>query len=272
MLILLTGATGFVGHHLMDELVARGHKIRVLAREIRVLPPTIQSVTWALGDKLMPECLRDVDAIIHLAHDFSGVDGTQRTIEGTRHLFQQAHGAGVQRQILVSSYSAGPHAKSSYGRSKYILEQVFHENNGLIVRPGLVLGNGGIFGRIRKVSQHWSVIPLPDGGCGLVPVIAIELLVKRLADLVAAANPPFENNLFEPELVSLRTLVWRAASEVGRRPWILPVPAKLVMTGLWLAESLHLKLPVNCDNLSGFLANQSAGHTSSLGSNLEFIQ
>lgn len=52
--------------------------------------------------------------------------------------------------------------------------------------------------------------------------------------------------------------------EVRRQPLIVPIPSLLLVFGLRAAALLRIPLPVNADNLSGLLANQSAGHTSTL--------
>jgi uncharacterized protein YbjT (DUF2867 family) len=202
---------------------------------------------------------------VYLAHDFAGEEGARRTFEATLALASQLQAAGIERQIFFSSYSAGTHAASFYGQTKYALEQALAVYQGLIiVRPGLVLGNGGIYGRIRNWAQRLSVLPLPGGGRGKVPVIEIEKLCRLTLQLVSGEASITEANLFEHELKSLRELVLEVAAEAGHQPLILPVSATLLISILALAARLHIPLPVNADNLAGFIGNQSAGHISSL--------
>jgi len=272
MKIMLTGATGFVGQHLVRALLARGHSVLALVRsKQQCLPDVVCCMQWNLGVSVPPELFSGVHAIVHLAHDFSGKDGARVSTDGTERLFLEACQAGVPKQILVSSYSSGAHAESGYGLAKYKLEHVFLNHHGVIVRPGLVLGEGGLFGRIKLIAQRWPVIPLPDGGVGGLPVIRVDTLAGLLAEVVERDDLSEELNFFEPTLVSLRELVLHAAGEVGRNPRIFGIPSAICLAGLNLIEFMRLRLPVSSDNLRGFLSNQEAGHISSLTSNMEII-
>jgi hypothetical protein len=82
--------------------------------------------------------------------------------------------------------------------------------------------------------------------------------------IAAASSPKSEYNLFENDLLSLRQIVQEAALEAGRSALVLPLPSSLVLLGLRLTAALRLPLPVNADNLAGFLANQEATHQSSM--------
>src|SRR5690606_11614113 len=124
-----------------------------------------------------------------------------------------------------SSYSAGSHATSIYGRTKWKIEKALATAGDVtVVRPGLVLGDGGIYGRISKVAGKFPVLPLPDGGRGRVPVITIERLCAEVASMVVGNDGAGEANLFEPKTSSLRELVLTVAKARGKRPLILYLP------------------------------------------------
>lgn len=268
MRLLILGAAGFIGSHLVREAVAQGHEVVALCRSGGVEGFAGRTVSWALGQAVPVEELDNVDCAVHLAHDFSGDAGARLTREATLACVAQLRKAGVQRQLFFSSYSAGRHASSIYGRTKFAIEEGLAECADVItVRPGLVLGDSGLYGRIRKWARRLPLIPLPDGGDGLVPIIAVERLCRETLGLAAVVKLPREANLFEPRLRSLRQLVLDAAAEVGRHPLVLPVPSSLVIAVLRLAAILHLPLPVNADNLRGFLANQQAQHISTISEN-----
>lgn len=244
-----------------------GHEAIAFCRSGKVTDFEGECHPWTLGRGLDAAAIAGAECAIHLAHDFGGAGGAEQTLAGILAAVRQLQQAGVRRQLLYSSYSAGPHAASLYGRTKSALEaQVLDMQDVIIVRPGLVLGAGGLFGRIRTFARLSPLVPLPDGGVGKVPVIEIGKLCDRTLRIAVDAAPLKVHNVFEPELISLRDIVLSAAREAGRSPWIIPVPSKLVLFGLHLSATLHLPLPVNADNLSGFLANQSAGHVSTLES------
>ena len=261
MRILITGASGFIGGHLIRSATSKGFEVLGLSRSRHGNAASKCMLFWSFGHALPPAAKDGIDCAVHLAHDFGGEEGARRTVAGTLALAEELRQAGVSRQLFFSSFSAREHASSLYGRTKFELEcRLGLTKDVVIVRPGLVVGNGGLYGRISKWARRLPVIPLPDGGRGEVPVVGVGSLCDKTLKLAAARSPPREANLCERQRKTLRALVLEAASEVGRSPWILPVPSTLLFHGLRLAEAMHLPLPVNADNLAGFLANQAAPH------------
>jgi nucleoside-diphosphate-sugar epimerase len=265
MRLLIIGSNGFIGTHLAS--IAAAHNMEVIALSQSGVCPegAVQAFAWSFGQPVPETACEGVSCAVHLAHDFNGEAGARLTITSTLAIAAQLQAAGVHRQLFFSSYSAGKHATSLYGRTKFALEEALSTRVGLvIVRPGLVLGDGGIYGRIRKWARKLPLVPLPDGGRGTVPVIKVEILCELTLKLASEPAPAAVANLFEHELKSLRELVLEAASEVNRRPWILPIPGVWLIGILTLAARLHIPLPVNADNLAGFLSNQTAKHISTI--------
>ncbi len=113
MKVFLTGATGFVGHHVARALVAEGAKLRLLVRKTSNLK-NLEGL-WAethLGDLLEPESLRagfeGCDAVMHVAADYRLWIRDPQTmyranVDGTRELLRMAREAGVPRVVYTSS-------------------------------------------------------------------------------------------------------------------------------------------------------------------------
>jgi nucleoside-diphosphate-sugar epimerase len=265
MRILIFGASGFIGAHLTRYASSAGHEVVALCRSGRVAGFSGECLKWSFGKQLTTSTMEAVSCAIHLAHDFNGTDGARLTLKETLANVSRLRAAGVERQIFFSSYSAGEHATSLYGRTKMMIEIGLGATDDIIiVRPGLVLGEGGIYGRICKWARRLPVIPLPDGGYGQVPVIDVVRLCRATLLIVEATAPDRECNLFERQPLILRQLVLDAAAKVGRKPWIVNVPTSLIILGLRFATAMRLPLPVNADNLQGFMANQVAMHKSTL--------
>lgn len=253
--LVLTGASGFIGRHLTQEAATIGHEVLALSRSGH------GELCWSLGAPLSENVLRRSEYAIHLAHDFDDENGARRTIEGTLAVIDSLRRAGVRRQLFFSSLSARPDAMSLYGRTKLEIEQRLADAPDLVViRPGLVLGEGGIYGRMRNWVRNFSIVPLPDGGRGKVSVIAIDDLCKKTLAILTAETTQREFNLFEPEPCSMRDLMQDEARDLGKRIIIVPIPSRLLLVMLAVAERLRIPLPVKADNLAGFLANQSAFH------------
>src|SRR5260370_14211874 len=120
MLIALTGATGFIGQYLLQEMPRRGHRIRALLRRPASMP--VDASSAVIGDLPRPQnmsaALEGVDAVVHsagLAHAMSGVpENDYRLIntEATVRLARAARRAGATRFLFLSSIRAqcGPTA------------------------------------------------------------------------------------------------------------------------------------------------------------------
>lgn len=261
MRILIFGAGGFIGRHLTHAATTQGHDVVALSRSSSIEGFRGEIIRWQFGDSLPAARIGGVDCAIHLAHDFNGIQGAQCTVRCTMECIEQVSALGAKRQLFFSSYSAGSHATSLYGRSKLEIEKdLENRTDVVIVRPGLVLGEGGIYGKIAKISRTLPIIPLPDGGRGVVPVIEIDDLCHETLVLAQSQSDTREANLFEQKFRSLRELVEKEALAAGKSPMILSIPATWMMAGLQIIDFLHLPLPVKTDNLKGFLANQKASH------------
>ena len=122
LLIALTGATGFIGQYLLQELPRRGHRLRVLLRRPTNMP--VQGSSAVIGDLSRPQnmgaALAGVDAIVHSAGIAGATSGCPEddyrilNTEATIGLAQAAHRAGVKRFVFLSSIRAqcGPHGRA----------------------------------------------------------------------------------------------------------------------------------------------------------------
>jgi len=250
-LIALTGATGFIGQHLLKELPKRGYRIRVLLRRPSEVPEGATSAV--IGDIAQPynmaAALRDVDMVIHsagLAHAMSGrpeddyrAINTQATIK----LAQAAERAGVKRFVFLSSIRAqsGPVAEGiltedqppaptdAYGRSKLEAEQGL---GGLgldwaALRPVLVYGPGvkGNMAALLNLAQ--SPWPLPLGGLRAKrSLLSLDNLTAAV-DAVLKAEGPLRRPFIvaDPEPVTVPEIITFLRKGLGRGPGLIPVPS-----------------------------------------------
>ena len=256
--ILITGASGFIGSNLVNELGENGNSIFALTRAKTNLCKTVTWAKWQLGQALPKTAQQSFDVAIHLAYDFNSSDIENKNVNGTVNIVNELRNLGVKKQIFFSSLSAHKNAASKYGTIKYEIEKkLANYSDIIIVRPGLVLGDGGIYGRIKSWIKNHSIVPLPDGGKGLISFISMKELSNKIQKIILMNNDIKEFNIFESQTLSLRQLVIHEAEIQKRKLFIVPVPSTMLLRVLALLEAIKVPLPVNSDNLAGFLANQA---------------
>lgn len=259
MRVIITGGNGFIGTQLIRRALRDGLRVDALVRRpVGCWDERVREHVWRLGYPAPQELGQDLVCAYHLAHDFRTKSEACSTTSGTLRLIEELRVAGVRRQIFVSSLSAGPQSQSRYGRVKTEIELALAPfDDVVVVRPGLVVGGGGLYGRIAYWACRLPVIPLPDGGEGKIDVISVEELCNRLLSLAFQPAPHSPCIVCYPQPLTLRSLVLQAAATRGHRPYILSIPARWLTTALWAAGALGIPLPVSSDNLVGFLANQN---------------
>jgi len=261
-LIALTGATGFIGRHLLRELPKRGYRVRVLLRRPAEVPTEASSAI--IGDIASPRnmaaALRDVDAIVHsagLAHAMSGQpEADYRTIntEATIALARASERAGLRRFVFLSSIraqcgptadqvlteEAAPAPSDSYGRSKLEAELGVASLgiDWVALRPVLVYGPGVKGNMAALVELARSPLPLPLGGLrGRRSILAVENLAAAV-DAVLKLPGPIRRPLIvaDPEPLTVPDMIAAMRAGLGRRPGLLPVPESLLQLAARLSK------------------------------------
>ena len=211
--VALTGATGFIGRHLLRSLTARGYRVRVLLRRPVEVPEGAASAV--VGDLTRPmnmaAALSDVDAVVHsagLAHARSGApEDDYRTLntEATRRLAEAAARAKVRRFVFLSSIRAqcgasapgvlteadAPAPTDAYGRSKLDAERALAETglDWAALRPVLVYG-AGVKGNMAALLQLARMpYPLPLGALSARrSLISADSLAEAVDESVKSAD------------------------------------------------------------------------------------
>ncbi|MGC5779693.1 NAD-dependent epimerase/dehydratase family protein [Methylobacterium sp. NFXW15] len=253
-LVALTGATGFIGRHLLAALTARGYRVRVLLRRPVEVPPGAASAV--VGDLTRPinmaAALSDVDAVVHsagLAHAMSGApEDDYRTLntEATARLAQAAERAKVRRFVFLSSIRAQtgasapglvteadePRPTDPYGRSKREAELALAASglDWAALRPVLVYGAGAKGNLEALLRLARSPYPLPLGGLRAKrSLISLDSLAEAVDTLLKAPEPlraPFI--AADPDPLTLPEMIAALREGLGRSPGLLPMPEPLL--------------------------------------------
>lgn len=250
MNVTVTGATGFLGQHLLARLLEKGHTVRVLGRKRpRSLPETVGFSKWDADGEPPPESLEGADAVIHLAGEPVAQRWTadvkrrirNSRVAGTRHLVSALGKLSRRPEVLISGSAIGLYGsrgdeiltEAAAPGSDFLARVVVDweasaseaEELGIrvvLLRTGVVLGHGGalekmlppfrfgIGGRIGDGRQWMSWIHIEDE-IRLI-LCAMERREVR-GPLNASATNPVTNAEFTRELAS-----------VLHRPAVFPVP------------------------------------------------
>ena len=173
MKVLVTGGTGFVGTHLVNTLLRRGHAVATLARTPeRAHNRYNRGVEVVGGDVLEPGSLIRAaagrEAIVHLVGIIfetrrQSFDAMHR--QAVENVIAAAKPAGVRRLLYMSAMGAAADAPSAYSRSKAAGESAVRQSglDWTIIRPSLIFGPGdGFFS---------GLAPIVRGNPGFIPVI-----------------------------------------------------------------------------------------------------
>ncbi len=256
---LVTGAAGFVGRHLVRQLVDQGVRVRASDRAVgadgRVLFERL-GVELVTADLSRPQTLAalfdgGVDRVFHLGAvcNFSTPLAALEPVNvlGVRHIAQLALSAGVHRFVHVSStsvygrYRGAPFTEESprepqedYGRSKKagedeIFSALARGLPAVVVRPCTVYGPGCNDGAGKAFSRRTSIAAIPGSGRQKLANVRVEDVARALVHLSSANGTVGEAyNVVDGSRPTLEEALRLAAEAFGARPPRVHLPLGLV--------------------------------------------
>jgi uncharacterized protein YbjT (DUF2867 family) len=241
MRIVLLGATGFVGHHLLPALTSAGHHCVVLARspescrDLAVIPGVVVQRANMFDTEKLHSHFEAADAVINLVgilNEFgrSGKGFHRVHVELVETVIAACRTAGVQRLIHMSALNAGK-GSSHYLISKGEAEERLRAANDLtstIVQPSVIFGAGdAFFNRFASLLKMTPVLPLACPEAKMQPVWVRD--VAAAMTLALDDQETFGKTLIMvgPEVYTLRQLVEYAASAAGLKRKIIGLPDSL---------------------------------------------
>lgn len=231
-LVAVTGATGFLGRHLVRELATAGHHVKILARRDVVHPLwrdlEVEVVLGDLGDeRALDRLCRDADLVIHAAGltkartaaAFAAVN-----VEGARRVAERTAG----RMLLVSSLTAREPGISDYGASKRGGEDaaraVLGERLGVVRPPALYGPDDPETLPLFKLAASSPILPLLDPRAR----IAMMHVIDAARQIAALARAPGGFNVAlcdrRPDGYSWREVFQTAAEVFDASPAYLRIP------------------------------------------------
>jgi uncharacterized protein YbjT (DUF2867 family) len=244
-LILLTGATGYVGGRLLSVLQSRGVRVRCLTRRPEVLSDRSNATTEIVaGDVLdcesLARALADVDTAYYFVHSMGASrDFEQQDRVAAANFAQVAAAAGVRRIIYLGGLGNPDEKLSKHLRSRQETGDVLREHHPQVIefRASIVIGSGSLsFEMIRSLVERLPIMICPRWVQVKAQPIAIEDL---LSYLIAALDLPSGSSLvYEiggPDQLSYGEIMQEYARQRGLSRWMIPVPLLTPhLSSLWL--------------------------------------
>jgi nucleoside-diphosphate-sugar epimerase len=268
MINLVTGASGFLGGHVVEELCRRGEEVIVLARRtsnLSALKNLEIEIRYAdLRDPVaLKEAMKGVDLVFNCAGSVRFVIPYREiydiNVAGTERIVSAAAEAGVRRIIHTSSIAAlgpdgllspsnlkvdRPDIKYGYSRSKTEAEAIFFKMcvekgiEGVALRPGVIYGP-----RDSTSAYYWfnfvdtNNAQLVGDGSSRFPLIYISDVVDAFVIASARENVNGKTyNLDGPDGVSLKMVYDLISKELGKEPTYKFTPFWLAYFAAWMSE------------------------------------
>jgi uncharacterized protein YbjT (DUF2867 family) len=268
-MILITGATGFIGSRIVHALRAEDRPVRAVVRDGSDLG---RLDAWGcetvVGDMVDAESLRRAvegcDAVVHLVAIMGGSprDYEQVMTEGTKDLVAAAKEAGVRRFVLMSALGVDERTKDlvPYYGAKWQMELAV-KGSGLehvVFRPSFVFGReGGSLPLFRRIASLAPVTPIVGPGTQRIQPIWVDDVAAHFAaavDLPEAANRTFE--IGGPDIVTWNEFWDRLKRALGKRRPTLHLPFALMRAQAFVLEKLP-RPPVTRDQLKMLAAGDN---------------
>ena len=252
-LCAVTGSNGYVGSCVKGFLSRRGWSVLEMTRKPT---PGSRSTAFQLGSEMNPKTFEGVDTLVHCAYDFTPVrwdDIRDVNVGGTEKLLSAARAAGVKHLVCISTISAYDGCKSLYGKAKLEIERVALAHDALTLRPGLVYGTdaGGMFGKLTQQVRASSIIPLIGDGSQIQFLLHHEDLSSFVARYIEGetCRTPGILTAAHEQPWPLKKLLSAIAQGLGRKVHFVPLPWRLVWSGLKAAELIGLSLNFRSDSV-----------------------
>jgi uncharacterized protein YbjT (DUF2867 family) len=251
-LVLVTGATGYVGGRIVPRLFAAGYRVRCLARDQGRLQgrPWLDQVEVVQGDMLNPESLttamQGVQAIFYLVHSLgSGSDFSEQDVQAARNCAKAARDFSVKRIIYLGGLGKAGSDLSPHLRSRHQTGEVLGETGVSVTefRAAVIVGSGSLsFEMIRYLTERLPFMICPKWVFTKIQPIAIRNVLDYL--VAALSNPGSAGKIIEiggQDVLTYAGMMKGYAEARGLTRQLIAVP---VLTPRLSSYWVHLVTPI----------------------------
>lgn len=237
MRILVLGAGGFIGRHILSDLLNAGHDVIGVARSTQALVGAFPQAAFVALDLARAAGIEDwsgrlegIDVVVNAAGVLRGPDMDAVHVAMPKALLAAAAAARVKRVVLISAISAREDVATDYSASKLVGEEALRKSglDWTILRPSLVYGDGSYGGTslMRGMAGLPLAVPLPGVGEFAFTPIHVRDLARTVRIACEGGVPPCHTlEPVGPETLTLKELLARYRAWLGFGPArFVPVP------------------------------------------------
>lgn len=247
LVVLLTGATGYVGGRLLPLLEQKPVTVRCLARDPEKLRSHARTTTQLVqGDVLdaasLEAALAGVHTAYYLVHSMSGsANFESEDRQAATNFARAAASAGVRRIVYLGGLGDDTDPNlSPHLRSRHEVGQILRDSGVVTIefRAGMVVGAGSLSYQLMKsLTERLPVMLCPSWLATPTQPIAVDDLLQYL---LTALDLPLDSSCIieigSPDVVSYGDLIREFARQKGLRRWLISVPVLTpYLSSLWLA-------------------------------------
>lgn len=288
--VLVTGATGFVGRHLVPALLERGDQVRAMTRHPESYDGPGEPVRGDVSDPgSLAEALTDVDVAVYLVHSLDDNDFERRDADAARGFGLACAATGVRQIVYLGGLGRDDDELSEHLRSRREVERLLGESGVPVttLRAAVVVGAGGISWEMtRQLVKNLPAMVVPRWATTLTQPIAVDDVVRYLAGVVgveAAYGRTYE--VGGADRLTYVEMLQQASEQItGRRVPIVTVPVLTpqlsshwiafvtdvdVTTGRNLIESMGTEVVVTDDSIRELVPGEPLSYAEAVRRALE---
>ena len=277
MKVLVTGANGLLGHHVVPELLSKGHSVRLLIRSERNIHfdrTGVETVIGGFGDEsILNQALIGCDAVVHIAAMISHVETDYSVfhrinVNSTIALFEKSQFMGVKTFVFISTSNtvangkgsmqgtedspiAFPFSDSMYAQSKWKTEQellarlTLGSMKLIIINPCFIIGGFDTkpsSGKLMLMGYKKRILFIPSGGKNFVSADNVSQVICN----ALGKGRSGERYLVAGENMSFKDFFELQGSICNYQQWIIQLPNWVLRIGGMMGDLLH-KLGVSTE-------------------------
>lgn len=246
--ILILGASGYIGQHLIPHLTSQGHQVTAAARRIQWLEeqhmPYVQcQYVDLLKPETIPPALKNIDVVYYLVHSMAdNADFLDSEKRSAQNLQQALRHSNVKQVIFLGAIQPKEGGSSQHLLARKITGDILR-TSGIPVtelRAAIIIGPGSAaFEVMRDMVYSLPILTPPRWVRSKSSPIALENLLVYLSEMLN--HPTEQNRIFDvggPEYMSYQNMFERFIAITSKKRWIIPIPLPTQFISVYLLKMI----------------------------------